>query len=256
MKRLFLGILCLGALLLSFNPAFAHEFLLKPYFFTLAPGYDDPFQIVSSHVYMLSEEMEPLDKVSCFLYSQEGKEQVKLAANENLLTLDGKITLNNQGTYILAAHRQGMIWTKTTTGWKQQSKKGLTGVLKSGLYEKFAKAIINVGTPNSFYQKRIGQTLELIPLKNPKEIKVGQELPVQVLFKGKPINIKVQASYDRFSMHENTYAYSTEAEDNGIAYIKITSPGIWMVRAEHSEKVNSPDYDQHVIRSVLTFEVR
>lgn len=257
MKRFFLTIFFL---LWGISNALAHEFILKPYYFSLSLGQVNPFQVISAHTFMLSEETEPVDKVKITLLTpSQQKQNLSLKPNEQLLTLDGSFEPQAEGTYILLGHREGMIWTKTTSGWKQQSKKGLTGVLSSGKYEKLAKAIINVGQvspQDSFFKHKTGQILEITPLINPYFLKAGDLLPVQITYKGKPFSLEVRATYDRFSLQEGTYAYLTQSNEQGIAYIKITAPGIWMVRVEKEEQVSSPDYDKHVIRSVLTFEVR
>jgi len=44
---------------------------------------------------------------------------------------------------------------------------------------------------------------------------------------------RVTATYDGFSPRQDTYAYSTEDTADGIAYVMITHPGLWMVRVEH-----------------------
>ncbi|SDN30604.1 Uncharacterized conserved protein, contains GH25 family domain [Desulfonauticus submarinus] len=254
-KKIFIFTMLIVGYLFS-NQASAHEFIVKPYFFSLPQPGENPFSIVSSHIYMLSEEVEPLDKVEVYLIGPDTNQKINLQPNQTLYTLDGKVMLTEPGMFYLKAHRKGMIWTKTTKGWVQKSKKGLKGVLKSGLYEKFSKALIKVGENTNFYKKPLGQTLEIIPLKNPYQLKPGDILPVKVLLQGKPINTEIMASYDRFSMHPNTYAYLTEAQDNGIGYVKISSPGVWMVRVQVEKKVNSKDYDAHVMRATLIFEVR
>lgn len=256
MKKLFLFFM----LVFTFSTtAKAHEFILKPYFFTQPLGLINPFQVISAHTYMLSEEMEPLDKVKVELRFQDKRQTLSLIPNKTLFTLDGSFEPEKEGTYLLLGHREGMIWTKTKQGWKQESKKNLKNVIASGKYEKFAKAIIQVGKPNpkdNSFKQKTNQTLEIIPLVNPYFLKPGDILPVKILYKNKPINLEVKATYDRFSLYPNSYAYLTEAQEDGLAHIKITAPGIWMVRVETKEEVNSPDFDQHVLRSVLTFEVR
>lgn len=256
MKKLFFIIY---AIFTFTSIAKAHEFILKPYFFTQPLGITNPFQVLSAHKFMLSEEMEPLDKVKVELRFQNKTQVLSLTPNKTLFTLDGSFEPEKEGTYLLLGHREGMIWTKTKQGWKQESKKNLKNVISSGKYEKFAKAIIQVGKPNpqdNSFKQRTNQTLEIIPLVNPNLLKPGDVLPVQILYKNKPINLEVKATYDRFTLYPNSYAYLTEAEEDGLAYIKITAPGIWLVRVETKEKVSSPDFDQHVLRSVLTFEVR
>ena len=56
-------------------------------------------------------------------------------------------------------------------------------------------------------------------------------------------------------MTPNTYTYFTETDGSGIAKVRITHPGTWMVRVQHKVAVPTPDYDQHVMRAILVFGV-
>ncbi|MCK5099406.1 MAG: DUF4198 domain-containing protein, partial [Desulfobacteraceae bacterium] len=117
--------------------AFAHEFIIKPVQFNAEPGQKIPFSVVSAHVFMVSEEMEPAEYVGVSLIKGNDRTSLNLQPNNMLLTLDGAVGCKKSGSAIIAGHRKGMIWTQTTKGWKQASKKGLKGVISSGKYEKF-----------------------------------------------------------------------------------------------------------------------
>ena len=81
-------------------------------------------------------------------------------------------------------------------------------------------------------------------------------MTVRVLFKGQPLTTNVFATYDGFSKEENTYAYYTEGRGNGTARVKITQPGLWMVRVQHATRERTEEYDRYVARAVLLFEVK
>lgn len=236
--------------------AHSHEFILKPVQPTADKNSAVEFNIISAHKFMVSEEMEPIDQVEVVALLNGETTSVEIAPNEKALSLDGSFKAKENGTLVLAGHRKGMIWTQTTKGWKQASKKGLEGVIKSGKYEKFAKALVTVGQDDESYGKPVGQGLEIIPLSNPMEAKVGDEVEFKFLYKGKSFTPKlVFATYDGFSDLNSTYAYATEPYGKGVAKVKITHPGTWMVRVQHESTEPSDDYDQHVMRSVLVFEV-
>ncbi|WP_320169518.1 DUF4198 domain-containing protein [Maridesulfovibrio sp.] len=259
MKKRIGSILILSLIfaILSCATAFAHEFILKPVQLTAEKGQLVPFSVVSAHVFMISEEMEPLDKVDVKLISGDKTTDVKLSPNEMLMTLDGQIKPETEGTLIMAGHRQGIIWTNTTKGWKQQSKKGLKGVISSGKYEKFCKTLITVGQPDDNYKKVLGKGLEIVPMSNPALAKVGDEIVFQTLLDGKPVAVEnMLATYDGFTLTPNSFAYFTEPYGEGLAKVKITAPGTWMVRVQHKDSAPTADYDSYVMRSVLVFEVK
>lgn len=244
-----------ATLLLSLQAVQAHEFIVKPVSLSGTHEQTIPFTILSAHVFMESEEMEPLQEVEAYAVSANGRQDIPLVGNEAQKTLNGKIAIKAEGTHILCGHRNGMIWSQTTKGWKQESKKNLTGVLSSGKYEKFAKAIISNGKSNSVYRKPIGHKLEIVPLDDPLKTQPGEEMKLQVLYDGKPLATEVYATYDGFSSHSNTYAYYSNSSDDGQVAVKLTQPGVWMVRVQHEITEPTADYDKEVIRAVLLFGI-
>jgi uncharacterized GH25 family protein len=235
--------------------AHAHEFIIKPVQLNAAVGHKLPFSVVSAHVFMISEEVEPIEQVTVTLIEGTEKNELKLMQNDMLLTLDGVAELKKEGTAIFAGHRKGVIWTKTTKGWKQASKQKCEGVISSGKYEKFCKTFVNVGKADSGYKKVIGHKLEIVPVSNPAEALVGKYLNFRILLDGKPLSTEVWATFDGFTDTPNTYAYYTKTNVDGIAKIKITHPGTWMVRVEKKVEKATEDYDKHVMRAICVFGI-
>ncbi|MCP4747825.1 MAG: DUF4198 domain-containing protein [Desulfobacteraceae bacterium] len=237
------------------GPALAHEFILKPVQFNAPVGHQLPFSIVSAHVFMISEEMEPIDQVEVQLMGADIQKKVALKPNNMLLTLDGKVEISKEGSSILCGHRKGIIWTKTTKGWKQASKKALTGVISSGKYEKFCKTLIINGKSDDGFKRIVGHKLEIVPVDDPGKVQMNEDLAFKVLFDDNPLTTEVFASYDGFSSNPNTYAYYTETNEKGIAKVKITQRGTWMVRVQHKVDKSADDFDTHVMRAIFVFGV-
>jgi len=63
-------------------------------------------------------------------------------------------------------------------------------------------------------------------------------------------------AYDGFSKEDNTYAYYTEGHKDGTAKVKITNPGLWMMRVQHTAPEHNEEYDRYVARAVLLFDVK
>jgi hypothetical protein len=53
-----------------------------------------------------------------------------------------------------------------------------------------------------------------------------------------------------------TFAYATETLEDGIAHVKVTSPGVWMVRVEKRLEANTKDYDLLSLKATLVFSVQ
>jgi len=254
-KNSLIALAAMTMLLLCSIAANAHEFILKPVQLNIESGHKLGFSVIASHVFMISEEAEPAEQVEISLIEKDSRSNVIVQKNDMLQTLDGAVELKKQGTVILAGHRKGMIWSQTTQGFKQTGKKELQGVISSGKYEKFCKTLINVGKSDDGYKKVIGHKLEIVPVSDPSEAAINKDLIFKIIYDGKPLSAGVYATYDGFSSNPNTYAYFTEANEEGMAKVKITHPGVWMVRVEQKSKEVTDDYDEHLIRAVLVFGV-
>ncbi len=127
MRKFFPGLVALFLVLSLQGAACAHEFLIKP---DVSPTKGQmeqviPFGVLSCHVFMESEEMEPIENVDVVFIQGKKRTPIKLHKNTARLTLDGEVKASS-GTSIIAGHRQGIVWTNTSKGWKQGSKtKGL-----------------------------------------------------------------------------------------------------------------------------------
>ena len=234
--------------------AHAHEFIVKPDAMTIQPGAELQVSGLSSHIFLISQELEDAKDVKIGVYADGKRADIAVKPNEKTLAYDGTVIAPPNGTFIATGARLPQIWATTPDGLRQVTKKG-AAVSNPYKIEKFAKALVNVTPTDNGFSSAIGDTLEIVPLTNPAMVKPGDELTVKVLFKGQPLPTNVYATYDGFSKEENTYAYYTEGHKDGTAKVKITQPGIWIVRVQHSMPEHTEDYDRYVARAVLLFEV-
>lgn len=98
-------------------------------------------------------------------------------------------------------------------------------------YAQYAKALINVGkVSGNPFSKPVGHRLEIIPLKNPNELKLEEWFEFKVLFDGKPAKrVKIRAC-SLFSFAGKSFTTSTD--NNGKAKIRILDYcGPWIVKA-------------------------
>ena len=243
--------------LVCLSSVLAHEFIIKPVSMSVEPGASVPFSIVSAHVFMVSEEMEPADKVEASMIKDDTVTSIKLSSNPTLMTQDGVALCQKPGYSIISGHRKGMIYTKTTQGYKKGSKKGIkNAVSTSKKYEKFCKALIKAGKADDGYGKIINDKLEIVPLTDPADVQINSEMEFKIIYDGKPLSTEVLATYDGFSTNPNTYAYLTKCDNQGVAKVKITHPGTWMVRVQTESEQAGQDCDVHVMRAILVFEVK
>jgi uncharacterized GH25 family protein len=241
-----LGVLAIGTLP-CVATIHAHEFIVKPQQLQVESGAKLPFSILATHFFMISEEVEPVNTVKAWAIEGEKRLPIELKENEILQTLDGVVPLNRKGTALLVGHLEEPI--ETVKGEESSASRRIKR-------EKFAKALITVSTDDDSYKKTLGHKLEIVPVSNVMKARVGDELSFKILLDSKPLKSPVQATYDGFSRRSNTYAYATETLEDGLAYVKVNNPGIWMVRVEKRIERPTKDYDIHALKATLVFSVQ
>ncbi|WP_216081151.1 DUF4198 domain-containing protein [Aliarcobacter butzleri] len=150
--------------------------------------------------------------------------------------------LKKEGTYIVSGKTNPAFWTyyfdeKGNKSWKAGTKQDVKNIISSKQYNKFAKAILDVGeTKDENYSKVLGDALEIIPMENPnKLVGNGQYLTVKILFKNEPLaSSKVYGSYAGFS-NNGDYAFVTTTNKDGLAKIKLSHSGYWILKTDYSE---------------------
>lgn len=124
------------------------------------------------------------------------------------------------------------------------------------LAESTSKALINLAPGAPGFGTISGDRLEVVPLTNPAEVKVGDEMPLQLLFDGKPLSARVFATYDGFSTREGTFAATTVAEKDGSAHVKITAPGLWVVKVSHTHVESAATHGRYSANANVVFQVK
>lgn len=149
------------------------------------------------------------------------------------------------------------FFVKTTEGWKHGiSKREAKKYIESMQYiesihsMKFSKTLFGW---NSRFSEPIGMRLEIVPLKNPFDVKIGEPLPIKVLFGGKlfasaPIKV---TGYGK----ETATELVTNKE--GIADVVIEKHGIQIITVRYKIPLkDNPDADFLSLSAAMTFEVK
>lgn len=99
---------------------------------------------------------------------------------------------------------------------------------------KFAKALYAAPGDTTVYKREAKHLIELIPQKNPADVKAGDMLPVLVMFAGKPLaNAGVEVTDSATRSAEGQAKFTSDA--SGVAQVPIRRRGLNVV---------SVDYDQ------------
>jgi len=233
----------------------------SPYFY---PEYGAKTKVYFGwgHHYPVDDFLSPEELEEFSLVELDGK-NVKLTPNP-VGFLATEIHMKESGGYIVSAITKPGFYTmyfkKGEMHHKTGSKRGVNGVIIVSLYyQQFAKALISAGERgDDVFSKPIGHKLEIIPLKNPYTVKVGDYLPVKVLFDSKPaMFINVYGTYSGFSTDDD-YAYATSTDMEGIAKIRIIHWGNWLLKTEKkfpAPKEMNEECDEMHYTATLTFKI-
>ena len=132
---------------------------------------------------------------------------------------------------------------------------GKTGAEGRELYSRASKLLI--GPAGELATRPLGHVLEIVPEKDPAALAPGEPLPVQVLFRGKPLaGVRVSAASAGAEMKGHEFPVSAETDAGGRALLKLDRGGLWYARLIHMVAAqDDPEVDWRSFFTTLTFEV-
>lgn len=130
---------------------------------------------------------------------------------------------------------------------KSEAQKAGLVIKKSFKGESYTK---NLWQWNDRFSKPLGGKMELLPLKNPLALKVGDKLPLQLFYNGKPLAGATVVA-------EGVEKDKLKTDPNGRAEIVIKKSGLNLVTAGlQTPTPNDPDADVLSERANIAFEVK
>lgn len=92
----------------------------------------------------------------------------------------------------------------------------------------FSKLLIkNAGKSDDTFKKVVEYPVEIIPLKDPYQLKIGEELRFKILINGKPVfgtRVKIWNRFNNRTTIQNIYT-----EQDGTILVRISSAGPWVI---------------------------
>jgi uncharacterized GH25 family protein len=121
-------------------------------------------------------------------------------------------------------------------------------------YSKFPKALLQIGDAQAGDSSRVlGMTLEIVPLANPFQLKVGDTLRVRVLFRGEPL-ADANLGWDHPGDGEPPSG-TVRTDSKGEALLPIARTGLMAIRLTHMTRPKTDDYEWESFWSTLTFRI-
>lgn len=228
--------------------------------YTMEPGSRATCYMALGHRFPLGHSFISYDKTAwasidkLYMLSPDGAErkvqQRKLEDGTRAQVQFETVDKLKSGTHLL------VLQTK-----KDFREAGKYGAEKSSLNRMWAKAIVNIGeSGGSAFKKMLGHGLEIVPLKDPANLRVNDYLPVKILLNGEPLKSTwILATYMGFSPDPDVFAHTAKSSKDGTGEIRILQPGIWRIRVDHKGPAPDPKKigaDVIDYRATLTFEVR
>lgn len=256
-------------LLLITTSLFAHEFWLMPSKFRLALGEAFDLQFFVGEDFMgdiWANRKKRLLELTHFSNNSQ-KDLTLLAVESDSLPIPLKF--NVEGTHLLAMESKNsfialeadkfndyLIEDGIENIYELRKKKGELEKPSKELYRRCAKSLIQVGNKfDETFKKNTKMDLELIPLKNPYQMKVGEEIEVEVLFKNRPLANKMIVAWHKTDSEKTTHQ-KLKTDANGILKMKLDKVGYWMISTVHMVEVkNNPDANYQSYWGNLTFSL-
>jgi precorrin-4 methylase/uncharacterized GH25 family protein len=183
-----------------------------------------------------------------------------------------RLPIEKAGAYLITAKIKPGFFTMTPEGRKWGDRKSVADPIKCTNFHIEAKTALIAGGIDTRLGHAVGQPLEIIPLSNPRNLKSGDKLAVQVLFEGHPLaHASVRATYAGFESaaeagHGATgkghpsgkkhYPVETATDGKGQATLQLERAGYWMVMVSHKPAYPDPQVcDECMYNSDFTFEV-
>jgi uncharacterized GH25 family protein len=122
------------------------------------------------------------------------------------------------------------------------------------MFSRCAKSLIAVGDGSGpGYDKVLGLELELVPERNPYALKPGEELPLRLLYHGKPLAGALLVAIPGGAPDAQVAARS---DGSGRAGLRLDRSGLWLVKAVHmvpAPKGSGADWES--LWASITFEL-
>lgn len=199
------------------------------------------------------------------LHSETGKQDLVQKGQHNY-EYETKAPVK-EGSYLVTAEYQPTFWSKNAEGWKQANLNQLQGATYCEESRMYGKMIVNVGHDSAdtkVITRPVGQLVEIVPMDNPANVRVGELFKVKVLYKGEPLaGATLTATFEGFDLSDRSKSHKVEAQAfsdvtaaDGTVNIIPLRQGFWKAAVEHKA-----DYaDQKVCQkqntyTTMTFEI-
>lgn len=228
MKKLFLTtLISFFVVLLSGAYAGAHMVWLNANDYSPELGQTVFVEIGFGHKFPCDQVIQEKQIQEVYALNPEGK-KIKL---EKIFTSFYRFTPESEGCYQLMAKLNPGFVSKTPAGHQLGNKKQVEQAVSCFRFNMTAKAVVEVGGSANGLENKSDHALQLIPLKNPSDLSLGEKLPIKALFKGQPqAGVTIDSTYKGYKDH---WVAEAKTDEKGLAQFEINHKGPWLFRAKY-----------------------
>ncbi len=267
MKKICSGFLSIFIIIFAVTALAAHDLWLVPQTFKANPG--------NRVIVFANTGMDFPNSLSAV--TPERIDQFKLAGkstNENIADLKvqdnslvAEYTFEKPGTYVFGMalkpreikltaeeFNEYLLHDGLTDIYELRKNEGILDKSAVEHYSKYPKTIIQVGKKmDQIPTKPLGFPIEIIPKVNPYALKLGDNLEVKVLFRGKPLS-EAEIAWSYPGKGEE-FAGTKRTDSRGNVLIPLSKAGPYVIRLTHMEWVKKSTHEWESYWTSLTFEV-
>ena len=256
----------LACLLLQTPHLIAHDLYLMPSSFFVTPGERILISINNGDSFPQSEIAPKINQLHDTDLITPSAIYNMTSLGVNGKAVQGEVNIKSKGVLILTTRTIPAYINEEPEKFTEYLKhEGLTAILAQQQanqparerYSKYAKALIQSEGTDEFFSHVVGFMIEIIPEKNPFSLHAGEELPIEVLVRGKPApDLQIEAARAGTGPAEVKVIGRTDA--TGHINIPITGPGKWRLHTISMHKCSDPTLGQcwESFWASLTFETR
>ncbi|NOT63187.1 MAG: DUF4198 domain-containing protein [Acidobacteria bacterium] len=262
--RLLFAVSCWSGLWLSVT---AHDLFLKFNSYYLAPNKDVEVRLLNGEFHHSANSIERDRMRDVSVVAPSGTthpplENWRNAGTETVL----RFATKEPGTYVVATSikprelamkaaefNRYLQLEGVNDTYLERKKNNQLNEASNERYSKHVKAIFQVGDARSdSYQKALGYPVEIIPLQNLYQLKVGDTLTVRCVKDGQPLaNQSVLYGWQTRSGPATTNKVRTDGQ--GLASMKLTATGVWYVKFINMTRINEGKVNYESKWATLTF---
>ena len=253
----------LAATCLLAGGASAHTLFIKPDPFVTSPGETIKVNVING-TFLKSENRIKKSAASSAGIFGPGGEELDFA-DDDWVSVDKMSVLRARfpepGNYIVAITNYLQKITLDAESFnhylryeglleQQEEREKLeeTGIEVVEKYQKFAKALVQVGDEQTEnFAAEHGHEVEIVPLTNPYPLSAGDLFRARVLRDGKPLtNMRVFATHEGYMPQDDEGIFDEAAkvvsDAAGEVEFEITAPGKWYVRFIDLRRESDSEY--------------